>query len=175
VDVLSEAAKKKREQRQRKRSGQAVLQVPIVDLVALVDQLALDGHLDEEESDSWPAICEATGKLLYRYYRQRETIVPRDPSVCVYGPRYGAAYIDHRTGLLQRQESPKDDEPWELIKKAVKQETESEEYLVVLSDEAAEIAEAAEPEDQLGERLDDADDFADDCEPDPEDLPDEFK
>jgi hypothetical protein len=178
------AARKKQEQRQRKRSGQAVLQVPIVDLVALVDQLTLDGHLDEEDSDSWTAICEATGGLIYRYYRQRETIVPRDPAACVCGPRYGASYINHRTGLLQRQEPPNDDEPWELIKKAVKQETEaeSEEYLVVLSDEAAEIAEsnssslseAAEPEDRLDERLDDRDDFTDDCEPDAEDLPDEF-
>jgi hypothetical protein len=102
--------------------------------------------------------------------------------MCVYGPRYGAAYIDHRTGLLQRQKPRKDDEPWELIKKAVKQETESEEYLVVLSDEAAETAEsncssfteAAEPEDELGDKLDDADEFTDDCEPDAEDLPDEF-
>jgi hypothetical protein len=172
---MSHAAKKKAEQRQRKRRGQVVLQVPIYDFVAFVDQLILDGRLDEEQSDSWSAICEATGGLLYRYYRQRETIVPRDPSVCVYGPRYGAAYIDQRTGLLQRQDSPNDDEPWKLIKKPVKQEIESEEYLVVLSDEAAEIAEAAEPEDQLGDKLDDADDFADDCEPDAEDLPDEFE
>jgi len=181
---MSHQAKKKAEQRQRKRFGQAALQVPVVDLVALVDQLTLDGYLNEEESDNWAAICEATGELLYRYYRQRETIVPRDPSVYVYGPQYGAAYIDHRTGLLQRQEPPNDDERWELIKKAVKQETEAEreEYLVVLSDEAAEIAEfncssfgePAEPEDQLGDKLDEADNFTDDCEPDPEDLPDEF-
>ena len=34
----------------------------------------------------------------------------------------------NRTGLLQPQESPRDDEPWELIKK----EVESEDYLVVL-------------------------------------------
>jgi hypothetical protein len=120
---MTKAAAKKRDQRQRKRSGQAVLQVPIYDLVAFIDQLTLDGRLDEEESDNWAAICEATGGLLYRYYRQRETIVPRDPSVYVYGPRYGAAYVS-RTGLLDRQESPRHDEPWELIKKAVKQETE---------------------------------------------------
>jgi hypothetical protein len=165
---MTKAAAKKRDQRQRKRSGQAVLQVPIYDLPAFLDQLILEGHLDEEDSDNWSAICKATAGLLYRYYRQRETIVPRDPSEFVYGPRYGAAYTDHRTGLLQRQKPPNDDEPWELIKK----EAESEEYLAVLSEEAAEIVEAAEPEDQLGDKLDDADDFADDCEPDAEDLPD---
>ena len=175
---MSRGAKKKADQRQRKRSGHAVLQVPIYDLVAFLDQLILEGRLDEEDSDNWSAICKATGGLLYRYYRQRETIVPRDPSEFVYGPRYGAAYIDHRTGVLQRQKPSKDEGPWELIKKAVKEEefeTESEEYLVVHSEEAAAIVEAAEPEDQLGDKLDDADDFADDCEPDGEDLPDEFE
>jgi hypothetical protein len=177
---MTKAAAKKRDQRQRKRLGQVVLQVPIYDLVAFLDQLILEGRLDEEDSDNWSAICKATGGLLYRYYRQRETIVPRDPSELVYGPRYGAAFIDQRTGLLQRQKPPKEDEPWELIKKEI--EAEREEYLVVLSDEAAEIAEfncssfgePAEPEDQLGDKLDEADNFTDDCEPDPEDLPDEF-
>jgi hypothetical protein len=167
---MSESAQKKREQRQRKRLGQVVLQVPIYDLVAFLDQLILEGRLNEEDSDNWSAICKATGGLLYRYYRQRETIVPRDPSEFVYGPRYGADYIANRTGLLQRQKPSEDDEPWELIKK----EAESEEYLAVLSEEAAKITEAAEPEDQLGAKLDDADDFADDCEPDAEDLPGEF-
>jgi hypothetical protein len=152
-----------------------VLQVPIVDLVALVDQLVVDGHLDEEDSEDWASINEAAGKLLFKYYRQREMIAPADPSDFVYGVRYSAAYVN-RTGLLQREEPPNDDEPWELIKQAVKRG--SEDYLVVCSgnenEESSDVfTEDTEPEDQLGDKLDEADDFADDCEPEAEDLPGE--
>jgi hypothetical protein len=118
--LLSEAAKKKREQRQRKRSGGIMLpHMFVMNKVALTEALIFDDLLDEEDGEDRDAIAKAVEDLLWFYVNEEKPIAVGRPK-------------NYRTGLLDRQGFDVGD-TWELIKKELKRESESEDYLVVLS------------------------------------------
>ncbi len=94
----------------------------VMNKVALTEALIFDGLLDEEDGEDRDVIAKAVEDLLWFYANEERPIAVGRPK-------------NYRSGLLDRQGFDVGD-AWELIKKEFKLESESEDYVVVLSEDA---------------------------------------